>query len=1210
MKRNFLNTKNIVIGLVSLVLIGASATGVTVFLKNRGEAEAAQEQVQNLPTTGNDNQGQNNPGTPAENPSNPEMPGTPVEPTTPGTTTPVEPTTPGSTTTRPSTGITTPSREEISQGIEETIRKEKQKVFEDLQLSWTTIGIPAITANMGIFKPELQIEKTVTAVVKAGESEQIQVTENNKPMVRAGDTVIYTIQVSNLGNYKATNVVVTDSLDVIFDGKTVKANENLVKIDTLNAGKVAKLKVGYVVTQEDIDATIEVNGEKLPKNILNIATATDGKTTVKDEDNMPVNPDVTIAGTKTWVDNNNLYKTRPESIIVNLMEGNNIIEEQEVRPDAKGNWEYKFTKLPKYDENENIITYFVSENELENYTYEISNENHNIVNTIKQETIEVEGTKTWITPVEDLSTLTAAVELYRDNEKIATTTVRGNSTYKFENLDKYDLSDGHIYNYTVKEVEVEGYTTEQTENNFKNTIVQEYIKLSGTKRWLEPEETVHDDVIIQLQQNGVPYTVNGVTYEVTLKDGTTSFEFLNLPKYKIENGKVKEYEYTVKEIKGQTGYTVSYGDVTEQNDGNLVQNITNSLEQTEINFTANKVWIDEGTTDTRKNITVELWKNGDSTGQTKTINKGQTSCKFTGLEKYTITTDENGEVISYTENRYEVKEQNVKGYTTSYGSIEKSGTEWSQTITNTIEQGTVEIPVTKVWNTANGIEKPTITFTLKMNGEVYNKEDGTPYTITFENGKVNGKFTNLPKYKVNENGSLVVENGKVVKNEFTVEEAEVPGYTSESKYENGKYTFTNTAKGIVKVTTHSTTETTDTVPVDVVLVLDVSGSMLENNGTDHEPRTKAEDMVSAVNSAISTIMAKNPNNRVSVVAFSSTNKRNDKDNYAYTNTTVLLPLAHYKSSNNKYLSYTDDNDWHWNSDMAGNWRYTKVESATISTAVGTNKSIDVTGGTYTQTGIYEGAMQLINEQNVTYKKAEGYDTVTRIPIMMLLTDGLPTFASTTWNGKPTDKANANGSKDGSSTSSDEAFYTIKTANYYKSEIGKHYNNTDAKFYTIGFGVDSKDTLANAILNPTEANINACKGNGTAGKLYNKIMQNDQKTAGQYSYADGSYIGSMNTETLGNIMNNFINENTKVTIERVMTETELTEKIIKLDNIDIEKEFKISFETVDGTTKYNFNEAVVAGLVKTDNNGAYYVDLNGVDITGQIIIVYNEKTVNS
>ena len=1208
MKRNFLNTKNIVIGLVSLVLIGASATGVTVFLKNRGEAEAAQEQVQNLPTTGNDNQEQNNPGTPAENPSDPEIPGTPVEPTTPGTTTPVEPTTPGSTTTRPSTSTTTPSREEISQGIEETVRIERQKVFEDLQLSWTTIGIPAITANMGIFKPELQIEKTVTAVVKAGESEQIQVTENNKPMVRAGDTVIYTIQVSNLGNYKATNVVVTDSLDVIFDGKTVKANENLVKIDTLNAGKVAKLKVGYVVTQEDIDATIEVNGEKLPKNILNIATATDGKTTVTDEnEEIPVNPDVTIAGTKTWVDNNNLYKTRPESIIVNLMEGNNIIEEQEVRPDAKGNWEYKFTKLPKYDENENIITYFVSENELENYTYEISNENYNIVNTIKQETIEVEGTKTWITPVEDLNTLTATIELYRDNEKIATTTVSGNSTYKFENLDKYDLSDGHIYNYTVKEVEVEGYTTEQTENNFKNTIVQEYIKLSGTKRWLEPEETVHDDVIIQLQQNGVPYTVNGVTYEVTLKDGTTSFEFLNLPKYKIENGKVKEYEYTVKEIKGQTGYTVSYGDVTEQNDGNLVQNITNSLEQTEINFTANKVWIDEGTTDTRKNITVELWKNGDSTGQTKTINKGQTSCKFTGLEKYTITTDENGEVISYTENRYEVKEQNVTGYTTSYGSIEKSGTEWSQTITNKIQQCTIDIPVEKNWNTASGIAKPTIKFNLKMNGETYNKEDGTPYTITLKNGTLKGIFTNLPKYK-QANGELIVENGKVVRNEYTVEEETLPEYTSDSKYENGKYTFTNTAKGIVKVTKHSSTATTDTVPVDVVLMLDVSGSMLNNNGKDKEPQSRAENMVSAVNSAISTIMAKNQNNRVSVVAFSSTNKDNDRNSYAYTNTIVLLPLAHYPTRN-EYLSYSDDDDWDWEYTNYGkDWRYTEVNSAKIS-VIGTNKEISVTGGTYTQTGIYEGAMQLINTSDVTYTKGEGYDTVTRIPIMMLLTDGLPTYASTTWNGKPTNKADVkdNDNNPGANTTADEAYYTIRTAKYFKGKVGEHYNNTDAKFYTIGFGVDSNDKLANAILNPTEANINKCRsGNQTEKSLYNKIGT----PKGQYSYAEGSYIGSMNTETLGNIMNNFINENTKVTIERVMTETELTEKIIKLDNIDIEKEFKISFETVDGTTKYNFNEAVVAGLVKTDNNGAYYVDLNGVDITGQIIIVYNEKTVNS
>ena len=107
MKGKFLNTKNVVIGLVSLVLIAASVTGVTVFLKNRGQAEAAGEQVQNLPATGREEQDNNqvqNPGT-TENPDNQnggtEIPGIPVEPTTPGTTPSAEPnqTTSGNSTT-------------------------------------------------------------------------------------------------------------------------------------------------------------------------------------------------------------------------------------------------------------------------------------------------------------------------------------------------------------------------------------------------------------------------------------------------------------------------------------------------------------------------------------------------------------------------------------------------------------------------------------------------------------------------------------------------------------------------------------------------------------------------------------------------------------------------------------------------------------------------------------------------------------------------------------------------------------------------------------------------------------------------------------------------------------------------------------------------------------------------------------------------------
>ena len=450
MKGKFLNTKNVVIGLVSLVLIGASATGVTIFLKNRGQAEAAGEQVQNLPATGREEQDNNqtqNPGT-TENPNNQgdnEIPGTPVEPTTPNTN-------PGTTTPNQTTGgTTTPSENNTTTEIEETVEIERQKVFKDLQLSWTTIGIPAITANMGIYKPELQIEKTATAVIRAGEIEQIPVMEDNKPMVRADDTIIFTIKVANTGNYKATNVVVTDSLDVIFDGKTVPADTELAKIETLDAGKVATLKVAYIVTQADIDSAEKLENDEIVLNdIINVATATDGKTTVEDEDNMPVNPDVTISGTKTWVDNDNLYETRPESIIVNLIAGNNIVAEQEVKPDEEGNWTYTFTNLPKYDENKNEIVYQVSENELNNYTYQVSEKGYDIKNTIAQEKITIKGNKTWIVP-EGTKLPEVTIELYRDNETVALTStkVTANNEYAFTDLDRYDLTDGHEYVYTV-----------------------------------------------------------------------------------------------------------------------------------------------------------------------------------------------------------------------------------------------------------------------------------------------------------------------------------------------------------------------------------------------------------------------------------------------------------------------------------------------------------------------------------------------------------------------------------------------------------------------------------------------------------------------------------------------------------------------------------------------------------------------------------------
>ena len=1214
MKKKFLNTKNVVIGLVSLVLIGASATGVTIFLKDRGEAAAAeQKQVQNLPATGreeNNNQTDENTTIPSENNTTGDNTQIPTEPSTTEGATPSETTRPGT------TGTTRPRTEEAVAGIEETVRIEERKVFEDLKLSWTTLAIPAITTDMGIFKPVLGIEKTATAVVRANQEEQIPVTENNVPMVRAGDTIIYTIKVSNSGNYKATNVVVTDSLDVIFDGQTVKANEELAKIETLDAGKQATLKVGYVVTQDDIETveTLETADGilEVQKNIENKVYATDGKTTVEDEDKtVPVNPDVEISVTKVWDDADNQDGIRPDEITINLFRNreNEPIQTQKIQ--AANKWEYEFKNLPKYDEDKNEIFYYVMENEVKGYEtkYEETEGKIEIQNIHTPATTSITGSKTWDDAGNQDGKRPAniTIRLLADGTEVDSKTVTANDNWSWTFADKPVYANGTEIEYTIAEDAVAEYGSNVSEYNVTNTIAQDYVSLSGSKIWIDPVGTKHDTITLQVYQNNEPYKVNGVDYSIKLADGT--FSFTGLPKYKVDsegnyilvNGKVQLNEYKVVETTGQKGYKVSYSTVTTGNDGNYTQNVTNSLEQTQISFTANKVWVDEGVADNRKNITVELYKNNVAEGKTKTINKGQTSCTFENLERYAIVLDKYGEVTSFTENRYEVREKDITGYTPSYSEVTKSGTTWSQTITNTVDQTTTTVTVNKVWDTAKDITKPTITINLYKNDETEPCD-----TKQLTNGTTTHTFTGLPKYKTDANGNLVVENGKVVLNTYRAEEVVMPEYTT--TYSDDTLTITNTAKGIVKVTSHSTTATQNTVPVDVVLVLDVSGSMLEYNSSDvnDNPQSKAEDMVSAVNSAIASIRSKNPENRVSVIAFSATNQGKTK-------TQVLLPLGKYTAkSSGQYLKYSDNNEWKKvYTDFFGNWKYTKVESAEISTNVNGKEdvTVSVTGGTYTQTGIYEGAKQLLGA-TVTYDKdGEGteYEPVTRIPIMMLLTDGLPTYASTTWNGKPTDSANADGNGSGSDTSSDEAYYTIRTAHYYKGEIGKHYNNTEAKFYTIGFGVSSSDKLANAILNPTADNITACNSEDSTEKekrLYNKIIKNG-KTAGAYSYADGSYLGNMDTETLTNIMNSFINANAKVTTERVMTEAELTSKIVELTDIDTAKEFEISY----GTTKYNFEEAKAAGLVKpNDEVGPYYVDLSGIDTTEQIVIKYNTKTV--
>ena len=1111
MKGKFLNTKNVVIGLVSLVLIGASATGVTIFLKNRGQAEAAGEQVQNLPATGREEQDNNqtntNPGTvedPNNQGNNTEIPGAPVEPTTPNTN-------PGTTTPNQTTGGTTtnPGGNNTTTGIEETVRIERQKVFEDLQLSWTTIGIPAITANMGIFKPELQIEKTATAVIREGEAEQIPVMKENKPMVRAGDTIIYTIQVSNLGNYKATNVVVTDSLDVIFDGKKVPANEELAKIETLEAGKVATLKVGYIVKQADIDAVIETEqNEIIPKDIINIATATDGKTTVEDDDDMPVNPDVTINVNKNWQDNDNQDGKRPEKIKVELYRNNENEPVETVTIDASSDWKYVFSKLPKYDEDKNEITYRVVEETVPEYDteYEISDNGVEIYNHHTPEKVSVEGSKTWndADNQDGKRPESITVRLFADGTEVTSKTVTANDnwSWSFENLDKY--KDGTEIVYTISEDAVTDYITVVDGYNITNTHTPEKISISGSKTWNDnnnQDGKRPESITVRLFADGTE-----VTSKIVTANDNWSWSFTGLDKYNSGT----EIVYTISED--------TVADYTTVVDG---YNITNTHTPEKISISGSKTWDDASNQDGKRpsSITVRLLADGRVVSHKKITEKDNWSWNFEDLPVY-----ENGEKITYT-----IKEDSVENYETKLDGYN---------IINTHKTETTSVSGTKTWNDNNnqdGVRPDSITVELLKTVNGTTTSMGENYKQVLTGNKLDYSWSNLPVYEAGERitytvkevgeekGKIAGKNGKEYKVEYdstgmnitnsyepektevsgrktwvdydnkynsrpesitinlladgrvvshkkitekdnwswnfedlpvykngqkityTISEDTVSGYKSKVTGYNVTNTYTEAPKGTITMNWDIQSTTESPIPVDVVFVLDTSWSMIDKDSS------RGTNMVKAVNNAIDEILRFNKNNRISVVGYSEygvlSNLKVPYNNKEHSS--VLLPLGRYTANDGK--NYLNKSENRIETNIKGEAKKTRYFEA----------------GTFTQAGIQKGAEQLINSTGKTVK-VDGKD-VQRVPVIIVVSDGEPTVFSTNYTSPLSGKVL--GTSQLKNTSAVYGYYTILTANYYKQQVAKAYG-TSAKVFTIA--MDLTTQYGKTVLNPNNTNVRKCE----------------------------------------------------------------------------------------------------------------------------------------
>ena len=299
------------------------------------------------------------------------------------------------------------------------------------------------------------------------------------------------------------------------------------------------------------------------------------------------------------------------------------------------------------------------------------------------------------------------------------------------------------------------------------------------------------------------------------------------------------------------------------------------------------------------------------------------------------------------------------------------------------------------------------------------------------------------------------------------------------------------------------------VPVDVVYVLDLSGSMNWGTRLNHADAdnldqddqayesSRIKAMVEALNTSIDALVKDNPENRIGIVVFNAESSE-------------LLPLTTAESISNSVLSVDGQIGNYLEVTSFELYQGSRMEAnATVRCNIN-NESTSTSGGTNIQAGLDLGMSLLADAGNTTFEY-EG-ETYTRIPNVVLMSDGAPTtFASASnaqwqdergrdqqgtittstdiqqdstvesgswWSNLGTD---AIGSGNVDVAHSADGFMALLTAAYGKNEITNHYVNNaqtaqnadqaSCSVYTIGFSTDiqtdSMVAMANMVLNPGE-----------------------------------------------------------------------------------------------------------------------------------------------
>ena len=532
---------------------------------------------------------------------------------------------------------------------------------------------------------------------------------------------------------------------------------------------------------------------------------------------------VTINGEKTWIDPDDT--TRPNSITVSLYRKGTqkaiasitlpkLVANEEYDAEAAaaateenpymipqyvpGPTTYDFGSQPKYDADGNEYSYFVRENDVTNYTPKY--EGYNISNTLNASEQEIIVTKNWVDNSNAYTTRPATLTIYLtdNNGEVYTETItdaRGGDSQQVT-FDVPVNKDGARLTYTISEgTEAANYdvSIDQNARTITNTLKAGTTSVAVEKDWVDAG--THPEVTVQLYKNNTP--VEGKTLTLNTENEWNGI-FENLPKY--ENG--VEIAYTVDEPTVPTGYTKN---VT----GSMTTGftVTNTLTNPNTSVNVSKLWIDGSNAQSTRpgSVTVRLYADGtaisgegtdrdDLTLSANTEAALNWKGSFTDLPVY----DAEYKVINYTVDETTVPTGYAKGVTGSAAD--------GFTITNTLAQDTISIPVSKNWVGPADARPENVTVQLYAGGVAV---AGKTLTLSAsETAALNwkGSFENLEKYDANRN---VIT--------YTVKElnAENVAVENNGTFTCGGETYTATYTGAYGATITNTIVQDNTVSIPV-----------------------------------------------------------------------------------------------------------------------------------------------------------------------------------------------------------------------------------------------------------------------------------------------------------------------------------------------------------------------------------------------------------